>query len=548
MTRTKALSRKLVDRYYGVMFGETRQRCGRIIRFGTRTITMIAILCTWCGLFDCGDSFLLSQVSLKSARCIERSRPARVIPFLGRATIQSENQGSSSINARYRRQETVPDKSRGKDSRSTPSQSRKRAISMKPTDSKTFPTQCNDLLNHEILTKQEELLLSNQLRTAIQVKSRMQELQDTKELERIQWIKDSHDLMERSDDDEDDFDSDLSLEDQLEDFLMRNRKDYTRQRSGHYIQGYGYEYDEVEDQELLGLSMFGIDQRNSLEHYEARSLLTKGKNSLDIADISLSDQEIIDDLKIPGGRTELTRILIDGARAREKLITCNIRLVVSISKKWFFKIGAGAVGNASRHGGSWTIPSMAEVIQEGILGLAKAVERFEPNRNLKLSTYATYYITNEVRKCLQGATTGCLRLPPNYYGIRIKYQSLVKKHYLRTGNPLRIEKAAETMGMKVRRLQFILKMTDPLVQLDGPIPTGIANGAGKAGSNLQTGGALLTFVDTLEWYVLGSLFRQFRSELLTIASRPTQSAAWILPQRKLWNNRYCGNALRTLLP
>jgi RNA polymerase sigma factor (sigma-70 family) len=245
-----------------------------------------------------------------------------------------------------------------------------------------------------------------------------------------------------------------------------------------------------------------------MEDLDSRSFVSRGKNSLDIVDITLSDQEIEQHLGISGGREELSRILVQGALAKETMIKSNIRLVMSIAKKWLSGTSSSSNSDPSQSqsskivGGSWTTPSLDEVVQEGILGLAKAAERFEPDRNLKFSTYATYYITNEVRLCFQRATTGCLRVPPNFYQIRINYEKLVKSHYQKTGQHLDVQVAADKLGLKLKRLDFILRITKPLLQLDGPLPTGMggsANGAGKAGANIGGFGTPLTFADSIEW-------------------------------------------------
>jgi RNA polymerase sigma factor (sigma-70 family) len=363
------------------------------------------------------------------------------------------------------------------------------------------PTRSYSLLDHEILTKKEEQKLGRQVRRALELKQKVQELQEMKELQRLERMR-----IERiTDDDDDDDDSFPSLEEQLEEFLMRNRRKISSRSSyGHYIKDYGYDYVEGDDEEALGLSLYGFDPINKLERFDSRSVASNGLKSLEILDITLSDEEIVRGLGVPGGRKELARILVDGALAKEKLIKSNIRLVMNISKKWLAGSMTSGKDLNKMYDGSWTRPSLDEVVQEGIMGLAKAVERFEPERNLKLSTYATYYITNEVRNCFRLATTGYLKVPENYYGVRMKYQRLVKDHFRNTGRSLEIQSAADSLGMKPERLNYILTTTEPLVQLDGPAVSdlgGFANGGGgKAGSNVQGFDDLPTLAEILQWY------------------------------------------------
>jgi RNA polymerase primary sigma factor len=254
--------------------------------------------------------------------------------------------------------------------------------------------------------------------------------------------------------------------------------------------------------------VYGIEQRTRLEEYDSKSITIQGTNSVDILDIQLTEEEIINDLRLPGGRKELTQILLDGAMAKDTMVKSNIRLVQSIVKKFFqqggksFGGGTDAVQVAKMYGGSWNTPSMEEAVQEGIIGLALAADRFEPERNFKFSTYATFYITDRVRKCFQDAETGCLYIPHNYFLVRNRYRKLVNEHYGKTGKPLDMATAAQKLGMKQARLEYIILRASPLVQLDAPgigDYGGFANGAGKAGSPMDmTSGATPTLGDALE--------------------------------------------------
>jgi DNA-directed RNA polymerase sigma subunit (sigma70/sigma32) len=116
------------------------------------------------------------------------------------------------------------------------------------------------------------------------------------------------------------------------------------------------------------------------------------------------------------------------------------------------------------------------VIQEGIIGLASAADRFEPERNLKFSTYATYYVTNEVRRCFQQATTGPLRIPWNYYEIRAKYNTVVKDHHQKTGEAMDLDDAATQMDLTTDRLAYVLLKSEPILSLDSPLSDGYISG------------------------------------------------------------------------
>lgn len=138
----------------------------------------------------------------------------------------------------------------------------------------------------------------------------------------------------------------------------------------------------------------------------------------------LTDEDVITKLNVPGGKEELSNILLLGAEARTTLMRSNIRLVVSISKKWMGRSFAAGNKEGARsvnlYSGGWDRPSLDEVIQEGVLGLARAVDKFDPSRGLRFSTYSTHWITSFVRQCFQSATTGCLKVPAQLHEIKVR--------------------------------------------------------------------------------------------------------------------------------
>ena len=278
----------------------------------------------------------------------------------------------------------------------------------------------------------------------------------------------------------------------------------------------GDERDEFADFSVYGmgeLKLMDLD-RSSFTSIATESLMdevddlpldaTQPTSHSILNDHLLTDRDIVEVIGVAGGRTELYRILLEGALARDKLIRSNIRLVVSIAKKWAqqsAKASSNLQGNrlSTIYGGSSERPSLDEAIQEGILGLAAAADRFEPERQLKFGTYATYWVTSYVRKCFQGATTGCFRVPPNYHVVKQNYQKLVKQYYNSDGKSPPMESIAEEMGLKPERLQFILKSTEPLISIDAPFAEGKGPGiGGKAGGD-SLHASDLVLKHTLAW-------------------------------------------------
>jgi RNA polymerase primary sigma factor len=138
-----------------------------------------------------------------------------------------------------------------------------------------------------------------------------------------------------------------------------------------------------------------------------------------------------------GSYERLKREIQRGKQARRKLIEANFRLVVSIAKKY---IGHGV--------------SFMDLIQEGNIGLIRAVEKFEYQRGFKFSTYATWWIRQAVSRALsdQGRT---IRVPV-HMGERITQLSRVSRELVqKNGHEPTEEEIAEAMGVSLRLLERI---------------------------------------------------------------------------------------------
>jgi RNA polymerase primary sigma factor len=150
-------------------------------------------------------------------------------------------------------------------------------------------------------------------------------------------------------------------------------------------------------------------------------------------------------------RARLRRQIKAGYAAREHLIMANTRLVISIAKRYR---GRG-------------VP-FHDLIQEGNLGLMRAVDKFDPGRGYKFSTYATWWIRQAVTRALsdQGRT---IRLPVHMVESINKLNRTAYLMEQDRGRPPSPEEIADEMGVRPRRVRWMLKVARRPLSLQKPV-------------------------------------------------------------------------------
>ncbi len=150
-------------------------------------------------------------------------------------------------------------------------------------------------------------------------------------------------------------------------------------------------------------------------------------------------------------RLELEAVIEDGKAARDHLIKANTRLVVSIAKKY---MGRGV--------------HFLDLIQEGNLGLMKAVEKFDYTRGYRFSTYATWWIRQTITRAIadQGRT---IRVPVHMSDRIRRLYKTARQLEQENGRKPTPEEIAERMGLEPRKVQWMLKVSWRPMSLERPV-------------------------------------------------------------------------------
>ncbi len=225
------------------------------------------------------------------------------------------------------------------------------------------------------------------------------------------------------------------------------------------------EIEEIPEEEIVDpntlVDSFGIDDpvRMYLKEIGKVDLLTS-EQEVALAQAMVAGQEAkaqLEEMEAEGielpeeARKEMEKLIKAGERAKQNLAEANLRLVVSIAKRY---VGRGML--------------FLDLIQEGNLGLIKAVEKFDYTKGYKFSTYATWWIRQAITRAIADQAR-TIRIPVHMVETINKVIRVSRQLLQELGHDPSPEEISEEMNMPVDKVREILKIAQEPVSLETPI-------------------------------------------------------------------------------
>ncbi|MGM9619750.1 MAG: RNA polymerase sigma factor RpoD [Oscillospiraceae bacterium] len=217
---------------------------------------------------------------------------------------------------------------------------------------------------------------------------------------------------------------------------------------------------DVEEEELVDpntlVDSFSIDDPVRMYLKEIGKVpLLSAEEEIRLAQDMSAGNEAAKELESEGleesRRAELQAIVKKGEKAKQSLAEANLRLVVSIAKRY---VGRGML--------------FLDLIQEGNLGLIKAVEKFDYTKGYKFSTYATWWIRQAITRAIADQAR-TIRIPVHMVETINKVIRVSRQLLQELGHDPSPEEIAEEIGMPADKVREILKVAQEPVSLETPI-------------------------------------------------------------------------------
>ena len=216
--------------------------------------------------------------------------------------------------------------------------------------------------------------------------------------------------------------------------------------------------DNTDDEILTGLSEPqepGLSDLSEEEELDAEDLEITAENVDQFADDSVR-MYLREIGKIPLLTQEEEQVLAQKAakgnkKAKDKMVEANMRLVVSIAKRYS---GRGL--------------DLLDLIQEGNTGLLRAVEKFDPDKGFKFSTYATWWIRQAITRAIADQAR-TIRIPVHMVETINKVLRASRKLTAELNREPTIEEIAKEMDMDVEKVDYVMRIKQDIASLDASV-------------------------------------------------------------------------------
>jgi RNA polymerase sigma factor (sigma-70 family) len=202
----------------------------------------------------------------------------------------------------------------------------------------------------------------------------------------------------------------------------------------------------AEERDLVGVYL----------HEISRTPLLDAAHEVDLAkaiEAGLYAESLLEEEKLPKGvkREELELLTTEGSRAKDLFIRANLRLVVSIARRY---VRSGM--------------PMLDLIQEGNTGLVRAVEKFDYVKGFKFSTYATWWIRQAISRAI-AQQERTVRLPVHLVEDVNRMRNVARQLTRELGAEPEPEQIAVALGVPLERVTELIRWSQDTVSLDTPV-------------------------------------------------------------------------------